>query len=105
MAQSVTVQLIDDLDQSLADETVQFGLDGAIYEIDLNKVNADQMRQALAKYLIAARKTRRGVKTKTAKTSGIKMADVRVWAQQQGIEVSNRGRIPGEIVDRYEAAH
>ena len=29
---------------------------------------------------------------------------VRQWAQQQGIEVGERGRIPEEVVERYRAA-
>ena len=32
--------LLDDLDQSPADETVEFGLDGVTYEIDLLKAEA-----------------------------------------------------------------
>jgi len=29
---------------------------------------------------------------------------IRLWAQEQGLEISNRGRIPAEIIDRYRAA-
>ncbi len=35
MVQKTTVQLVDDLDGSEAQETVSFGLDGTAYEIDL----------------------------------------------------------------------
>ena len=48
MAQKVTVLLMDDLDPSLeADETVSFGLDGRVFEIDLSKKNAEGLRQEL----------------------------------------------------------
>jgi hypothetical protein len=40
MAKKVTVSLIDDFDGKQADETVQFGLDGVSYEIDLSEKNA-----------------------------------------------------------------
>ena len=30
---------------------------------------------------------------------------VREWAQQQGLQVSDRGRIPQAIVEQYQAAH
>jgi hypothetical protein len=30
---------------------------------------------------------------------------VREWAKQQGIEVSERGRIPASVVSQYEEAH
>ena len=48
MAQKTIVQLIDDLDQGPADETVSFALDGAAYEIDLSAANAAKMRDAFA---------------------------------------------------------
>lgn len=40
MAQRTTVMLVDDLDGSNADESLEFGLDGASYEIDLTDVHA-----------------------------------------------------------------
>ena len=40
MAQKVFVSLVDDIDGSEADETVEFGLDGVNYEIDLSAENA-----------------------------------------------------------------
>ncbi len=55
MAQTITVQLIDDLDGSHADETVAFSLDGKGYEIELNKKNASALRKALAPYVEKAR--------------------------------------------------
>ncbi|WP_252920646.1 Lsr2 dimerization domain-containing protein, partial [Mycolicibacterium smegmatis] len=37
MAKKVTVTLVDDFDgEATADETVEFGLDGVTYEIDLS---------------------------------------------------------------------
>jgi hypothetical protein len=55
MAQTIIVQLIDDLDGSHADETVSFALDGKSYEIELNKKNATALRKALAPYIEQAR--------------------------------------------------
>ena len=41
MAKKVTVTLVDDFDgEGAADETVEFGLDGVTYEIDLSAKNA-----------------------------------------------------------------
>ncbi len=48
MAQIREVRLIDDLDGESADETVEFGIDGKNYEIDLSKDNAGKLRDALA---------------------------------------------------------
>ena len=57
MAQKVQTILIDDLDGSQADSTVRFGLDGADYEIDLNAEHAHLLRDALVRYVNAARRT------------------------------------------------
>src|SRR5262249_60611365 len=58
MAQSVTVTLIDDLDQSQAAETVRFGVDGTGYEIDLSARHASELRSMLSRYISAARRIR-----------------------------------------------
>ena len=56
MAQKVQVLLVDDVDGGKADETVQFGLDGVSYEIDLSSKNAAKLRDALAGYVGEARR-------------------------------------------------
>ena len=53
MAQKVQTLFVDDLDGSEAEGTVRFGLDGTDYEIDLNAKNAQQLRDALARYITA----------------------------------------------------
>ncbi|MGE5293082.1 MAG: histone-like nucleoid-structuring protein Lsr2, partial [Micromonosporaceae bacterium] len=45
MAQKITVALEDDLDGSLADETLRFAFGGTEYEIDLSKKNAGKFRR------------------------------------------------------------
>lgn len=47
---------LDDLDGSLADELVLFGLDGDSYEIDLNTANAGILRKTLDPYVRAGRR-------------------------------------------------
>ena len=59
MAQKVQTLFVDDLDGSVAEGTVRFGLDGTEYEIDLNAEHATALRNALAAYVSAARGTRR----------------------------------------------
>ena len=106
MAQRVTVELEDDLDGGPADETLRFGLDGKEYEIDLRKTNASKFRRQIAPYLDHARKAGRGQRRRPARTpSGRERSgDIRAWAKGQGISVSERGRIPASVVERYEAA-
>ena len=56
MAQSVKIILEDDIEGGPADETVQFGLDGRQYEIDLSTANAEKLREALRPYAAAGRR-------------------------------------------------
>ena len=56
MAQKIQTLFIDDLDGSAAEGTVRFGLDGTGYEIDLNAGHARELRDALARYVDAARR-------------------------------------------------
>jgi hypothetical protein len=106
MAQRVTVELEDDIDGGPADETVRFGLDGTEYEIDLRKTNASKFRRQMAPYLEHARKAGRGQRRRPARTSAgrERSGDIRAWAKDQGIPVSERGRIPASVVEQYEAA-
>jgi nucleoid-associated protein Lsr2 len=106
MAQKITVAFEDDLDGGPADETVRFGIGGAEYEIDLSKKNADALRELLAPFIGHARKAGRGRSRLPSRTSASRRrsGDIRGWAKEQGITVSERGRIPASVVEQYEAA-
>ncbi len=119
MAQQVNVKFVDDLDGSDAAGTVSFGLDGRVYEIDLSGDNAARLRDSLAAFVAAGRKSggsgaaggRRGQKMTTSPGSRPQPLDreqtaaIRAWARQNGHEVSDRGRIAKTVVDAFEAAH
>jgi hypothetical protein len=106
MATKVTVELQDDLDGGPADETLRFGLGGAQYEIDLNKKNARAFRQQLAPYIEHARRAGTGQRRRSVRSSSNRQRSggIRAWAKDQGIELSDRGRIPANVVEQYEAA-
>ena len=109
MAQKVQTLFIDDLDGSEAEGTVRFGLDGAEYEIDLNAEHARELRDALARYVGAARRAagsaRRPARARRRDSAGgPNPTEVREWAKEQGIEVKDRGRVPAELVVRFKAA-
>lgn len=114
MAQKVQVVLVDDIDGGAAEETVAFSLDGVSYEIDLSAANAAALRETFAPYVGAARKAgarsarsarpgRRPAGRRPA--AGTRSAEIRAWAREQGLAVSERGRIPADVVAKYEAAH
>ncbi|WP_367133276.1 Lsr2 family protein [Saccharothrix sp. HUAS TT1] len=117
MAQKVLVQLIDDLDGTPAEDgqTVSFALDGVTYEIDLKPGNADKLRSALADFVAAARKTGGRTKRNTAAPGARRPAPdarnkeqtkaIREWARSNGHELADRGRIPANVIEAFEAAH
>jgi hypothetical protein len=124
VAQKTIVTLIDDLTGEEAEDisTVEFALEGVTYEIDLANDNAVKLRDNLARYVAAARKT-------SAKRPGVRGADrltgrgagnggvarsgynrdtlraIREWAKQNGHDVSDRGRLPLNVLNAWEADH
>lgn len=122
MVTKTVVSLVDDLTGEGGDdvESLSFGIDGATYEIDLSEGNAAALRDALATYIAAARRTggrRRGanrpgrgatVTTIAANPPAPTSTDrgenqrIREWAQRKGLQIADRGRIPADIRERYE---
>ena len=118
MAQQVNVKLVDDLDGSDAAGTVSFALDGRAYEIDLSEDNAARLRESLASFVAAGRKSGGSAAAgrrapKMTASSGRRpqpldreqTAAIRAWARQNGHQVSDRGRISKTVVDAFQAAH
>lgn len=107
MAQRVQVVLVDDFDQSEAQETINFAIDGVSYEIDLSVENAGKLRAAVAPWAEHARRVggRRNSRKRTVGVDGSSANDIRTWALANGYEVSNRGRVPAEIREAYDRAH
>jgi len=113
MAQRVQVQMVDDLDGSEASQTVPFSLDGVTYEIDLSEDNASALRDELGRYVAAARRIGgRKVRLATGQTlagpsgSGTdreRNRQIREWAQANGYDVAERGRLSSEIIAGFEA--
>ena len=106
MATKISVALEDDLDGGPADETVRFGFGGAHYEIDLNKKNARAFRKQLAPFIEHGRKIGAEPRRHTMRPASARQrsSGIRAWAKQQGIPVSDRGRIPASVVAQYHAA-
>ncbi|WP_213453946.1 histone-like nucleoid-structuring protein Lsr2 [Rhizomonospora bruguierae] len=115
MAKQVITSLIDDIDGKPADHTIEFGLDGVGYTIDLSDKNADKLRAALHPYIEAGNRVGRvgGSNRPVARSRGAattranrdQTAAIREWAVNNGYEVSHRGRIPAKVVEAYEEAH
>jgi hypothetical protein len=114
MAQKVQVIVTDDLDGTEGAQTVQFGLDGRVYDIDLSEGNEKEFREFLERYVSVARRVGntgraagqvRRSSSSSSTGSGVDNAAVKEWARKEGLEVKDRGRIPARIVEAYTAAH
>ena len=108
--------LIDDLDQSEGAETIRYSVDGKDYEIDLSEKNAQRFRDTLKEFIDASREveqppvlTLTPARTTRRQSSGGSgrddIAQIRAWAEAQGMDVSARGRIKKEVIDAYDEAH
>ncbi len=118
MAERVTVELVDDLDGSVADETIHFTWEGKALVIDVNKKNGDKLRKAMEPFATAARPdetvptaaSRR--RTATGKSpgkrsrsgSGAATSTIRAWARENNIDVPDRGRLKPDVLQAWEAA-
>lgn len=112
MAKKVVVSLVDDLDGGRADQTIQFGLDGADYEIDLSTDNVQKLRAALDSYVTVARpcdagrrpRRSRAPRTVAAAPQSVDRAQnqaIRDWARRRGMFISDRGRISATVLKAY----
>lgn len=100
------VEVVDDFDGSPADQTVRFAFNGASYEIDLNREHFEEFAEAIQPYIKAGRKVgstrRRG--NAGNPNQRLENAKIRAWAKENGHNVSERGRIPAEVVEEYRKA-
>ena len=114
MAQKVVVELIDDLDGTPIPagkgESIDFGVDGVGYRIDLGPKNAKAFRKSFDTYLTHATRTggRRQRRTHTPtdrpRRDPAQTRAIREWALANGYEISARGRIPTDIEHAYHDA-
>lgn len=102
MARKTITTLIDDVDGTEAERTVTFSLDGTSYEIDMSRENIDALTAALEPFTTAGHKLNRRTSTRPSSGgSGIDLVEVRRWARDQGMKVSDRGRVSKEVMDAY----
>lgn len=104
MARKTRIALTDDLDGSEATSTVDFALDGVTYEIDLNDENAQKLRDEFAAWLEHARRVGGRARRGTSRARSDETKRIREWAQANGYEIGDRGRISAEIREAYAAA-
>jgi Lsr2 len=105
VAQRTQLLFVDDIDGSEAAGTVRFGIGGSEYEIDLSQAHKDELAAAVGPYIAAARKVTAARRSpRTARPARHDQSEVRSWVREQGLKVSDRGRIPADVLAKYESA-
>ncbi|MFZ0529051.1 MAG: Lsr2 family protein [Propionicimonas sp.] len=108
MARTYVEVVKDDLTGEITEdgqfETIEFGVNGKSYSIDLNPKNAAEFHATLTKYIAAA--TRIPVPAKARRSGSgrsdtAQLASIRAWAKQNGYQVAPRGRISAEVLEAY----
>jgi hypothetical protein len=88
--------------------TRSFSLDGRDYEIDLCERHSQKFDEVFRRFAERARKvTTRVTRTTKKRTTAHRQrsADIRAWAKRNGMAVSDRGRIPSQVISSYDEAH
>jgi hypothetical protein len=107
MAKTLNVTRADDIDGSGNAATVTFSYQNSSYEIDLSPQNKTRFAQALAPFITAARRSPVASSSRRPRTAADRLdrATIRAWARDQGITISDRGRISTAIISQYRATH
>lgn len=105
MATKTVTVLIDDIDGSTAERTIEIGLDGQRYEIDLNRAHHHELVRDLARYMAVARKVGGGGSpTPFYSETKVDPRAVREWARARGIDIPQGKRVPKDVIEQFRAA-
>lgn len=102
MATKTSIYCTDDLDGTEDAASIEFSLGVYRYSIDLADPNMGRLEEALAPFVAAARPVRSGKNVKAGRSYDPKA--VRAWAQSNGYDVGDRGRVSADIIAAYQAA-
>jgi hypothetical protein len=111
VAQKVSVTFACDYDEKEIPDgehmTRAFSLDGRDYEIDLCEKHSQKFDEAVKRFADKARKVSTRMARPKRRTAAHRQrsADIRAWAKRSGIDVSDRGRIPAQVIAKYDASH
>lgn len=107
MAKVETVQIVDDLTGKTLDgediNRIKFAVDGKEYLLEVSNANAEKFYAAMEKWVAAAQPVKKGRSKRLSRAKEIRA--VRAWAIENGYEVSERGRVPNDILEAYQEAN
>ena len=112
MSKKKNVESVDAVDGTTADETVQFGLDGQLYSIELSADNAAELRRIVGEWAECGRRVRAAQRRHLARVdpwrkqvSGQERVQIREWCHDNGYRVGSRGPLPFDAVDAFRTAN
>lgn len=114
MATEKNIIFIDDIDGSTDGvEHYTFSWLGTDYEIDLAPNSAKKLVDVMDAYIDKATRVSkprsgtggRGRGAATGRSTKEDLQTVRSWAREQGLEVSDRGRVSEAVKETYDQAH
>jgi len=105
MATRTVTVLVDDLDGSAAERTVEIELDGERYELDLSTAHHHELVRDLARWMAVARRVGgAGSPTPFYSETRVDPRAVREWARSHGIDVPQGRRVPKDVIEQFRAA-
>ncbi|HZT66877.1 MAG TPA: Lsr2 family protein [Acidimicrobiales bacterium] len=93
--------------------TIRFGWANRSYELDVCPAHAEEVKAALSGWARAGRPSRgEGEpeapprrRRRSAPTDRAQLEAIRRWAKDNGLAVTDHGRIPQRVADAFQAAH
>ena len=82
--------------------SIKFAWEGKALRLDLNQENAEKLEEVMKPYLDAATLVTSSEIKKAPKPRRTDLDKVRSWARENGMEVSDRGRVPIKVLDAYD---
>ncbi len=111
MGRKKAVRDVDDLDGTTADETIEFGIDGQRYAIEMSSANAEVLRHTVKEWADRARRVSVPRQRHVARVdpwrkhvSGEERLEIRAWCQDNGYRFGRRGPLPFGAVDAFRTA-
>ena len=111
MARREVTQFFDDLDNSPLEENevnvVQFSVNGIDYVMELSEKNLQKFQSAVDPYIAVARRATRSSSNRksNSNSSSNRNKRIREWALENNLDVSKRGRIASDIIEKFNQAH
>lgn len=112
----MSVRVCDVCGEPATGDTVRFGWQSSFYESDVCDAHGAELRNLMETITKSARpmgstipaskpaKKESFVAPAARRRRRVDTAEVRAWAKKQGIEVSDKGRVPEVLIERFEKA-